>query len=77
MDHFAQVQKPSVFLSVTKLLHHMSQIFQDNSVPPAVPTGHQVDRKLRRKIQEKKIAMGHKPDDHELPQQGGMTMGGM
>ena len=24
-----------------------------------------VDRKLRRKIQEKKIAMGHKPDDHE------------
>lgn len=31
-----------------------------------------------RKIREKKIAMGHKPDDHEeTPQQnmGGMTMG--
>ena len=56
---------PSVLLAVTQLLYHMSRIFQDNSVPPAVPMGQQVDRKLRRKIQEKKIAMGHKPDDHE------------
>ena len=28
-------------------------------------TGLHVDSKLRRKIQAKKIAMGHKPDDHE------------
>ncbi|MDM8237584.1 MobP3 family relaxase [Pseudoflavonifractor phocaeensis] len=56
---------PSVMLAVTQLLYHMSRIFQDNSVPPAVPMGQQVDRKLRRKIQEKKIAMGHKPDDYE------------
>ena len=56
---------PSVMLAVTQLLYHMSRIFQDNSVPPDVPMGQQVDRKLRRKIQEKKIAMGHKPDDHE------------
>ena len=76
VDHFAQVRKPNVFLSATKLLHHMSQIFQENSVPPAAPVGHQVDRKLRRKIQEKKIAMGHKPDDHEEEQtMGGMNMG--
>ena len=36
------------------------------------------DKKLRQKIREKKIAMGHKPDDHEeTPRQdmGGMTMG--
>lgn len=33
---------------------------------------------VRRKIQAKKIAMGHKPDDHEEEQnQGGMVMGGM
>ena len=55
----------SVMLAVTQLLYHMSRIFEDNSVPSAVPMGQQVDRKLRRKIQEKKIAMGHKPDDHE------------
>jgi len=67
-----------VFLSATRLLHHLSQIFRDNSLPPAAPVGQQVDRKLRRKIQKKKIAMGHKPDDYEeAPRQdmGGMTMG--
>lgn len=56
---------PSIMLAVTRLLYHMSRIFEDNSVPSAAPVGQQVDRKLRRKIQEKKIAMGHKPDDHE------------
>ena len=78
LEHFDQVGRLNVFLSATRLLHHLSQIFRDNSVPPAAPVGQQVDRKLRRKIREKKIAMGHKPDDHEeAPQQnmGGMTMG--
>ena len=78
LEHFDQARRPNVFLSATRLLHHLSQIFRDNSVPPAAPVGQRVDRKLRRKIQEKKIAMGHKPDDHEeTPQQtmGGMTMG--
>ena len=65
LDHFDDSHRPNVLLAVTSLLHHMGRIFQDNSVPPAVPTGQQMDRKLRGKIQEKKIAMGHKPDDHE------------
>ena len=78
LKHFDQVGRPNVFLSATRLLHHLGQIFRDNSVPPAAPVGQHIDRKLRRKIQEKKIAMGHKPDDHEeAPRQdmGGMTMG--
>ena len=78
LEHFDQVHRPNVFLSATRLLHHLGQIFRENSVPPAAPVGQQVDRKLRRKIQKKKIAMGHKPDDHEeTPRQdiGGMTMG--
>ena len=62
LDHFDDSHRPNVLLAVTSLLHHMGRIFQDNSVPPAVPTGQQMDRKLRGKIQEKKIAMGHKPD---------------
>ena len=44
------LRPPSVMLAVTRLLYHMSRIFQDNSVPLVVPTGQQVDRKLRRKI---------------------------
>ena len=65
---------PHVFLSVTRLLHHMSRIFQEQSLPQS-GTGLQVDSKLRQKIREKKIAMGHRPDDHEDLElnQGGMT----
>ena len=71
------LRPPSVMLAAPRLLYHMSRIFEDHSLPRS-STGLQVDRKLRRKIQEKKIAMGHKPDDHEEEQnQGGMVMGGM
>ncbi len=58
-------RNPNLLLCATKLLYHMGSIFQDNSVPPANPAGQHVDRKLRRQIMEKKIAAGHKPDDHE------------
>lgn len=71
------LRPPSVMLAVTRLLYHMSRIFEDHSLPRS-STGLQVDSKLRRKIQAKKIAMGHKPDDHEEEQnQGGMVMGGI
>ena len=67
----------TVVQSVIRLLYHMSRIFEDHSLPRS-STGLQVDSKLRRKIQAKKLAMGHKPDDHEEEQsQGGMVMGGM
>ena len=71
------LRPPSVMLAVTRLLYRMSRIFEDRSLPQS-STGLHVDSKLRRKIQAKKIAMGHKPDDHEEEQsQGGMVMGGM
>ena len=71
------LRTPSVMLAVTHLLYHMSRIFETRSLSHS-STGLQVDSKLRRKIQAKKIAMGHKPDDHEEEQnQGGMVMGGM
>ena len=76
MDHrdlFPVVQ------SAARLLHHLAGIFREQSQPPR-PRGLRltVDKKLWRKIREKKIAMGHKPDDHEeAPRQdmGGMAMG--
>ena len=78
MDHFNDNRSPNVLLSATKLLHHMGRIFQDNSIPPCPPGSQRADRKLRQKIRQKKIAMGHKPDDHEEEQNmDGMTMGGM
>ena len=78
LDHFDQAQKPNLLLSATRLLHHLGQIFRENSVPPAAPVGQHIDRKRWRKLQEKRIAMGHKPDDHEEEQnQSGMVMGRM
>ena len=52
--------------AAARLLHHLSIIFRDQS-PPSNPGGliNQVDSKLLRKIKAKKIAQGHKADDHE------------
>ena len=76
LDHFNDSHRPNVLLAVTNLLHHMSRIFQENSVPPGPPASQQTDRKYRRQIQQKRIALGHKPDDHEETQnRGSMTMG--
>ena len=65
LNHLEENRPPSAMLAVTRLLHHMSRIFQDNSVPKSRPGGVQIDRKRLKKLQEKRIALGHKPDDHE------------
>ena len=65
LDHLEENRPPSVMLAVTRLLHHMGRIFRDNSVPKSRSGGIQIDRKRLKKLQEKRIALGHKPDDHE------------
>ena len=46
----------------------MGRIFRDNALPPSNPMGIRVDSKRRRKIMERRMAMGHKLDDHEEQQ---------
>ena len=65
LDRFDQFRDPSVMLAATKLLHHMGRIFRNNSVPPHNPFGIRIDSKRRRRLMEKRMAMGHKADDHE------------
>ena len=65
LDRWDTSRSPSVMLSVTRLLHHMGNIFQDRAPEPPVPGGIQIDRKRLAQLREKKIAMGHKADDHE------------
>ena len=72
LDHSDRT--PSVMLSVSRLLYHIGNIFRDNAPPRPDSGAMSVDRKLRRRIQEKKIAMGHKPNDHEEYQGPSMTM---
>ena len=64
---------PSVMLAATRLLYHMGNIFRDNAPIPAT-TGIRIDHKRLQELQRKRIALGHKPDDHELEQQQGFTM---
>ena len=65
LDRWDNLKPPSVMLSVSRLLHHMSRIFQEQMPLPTVPGGIQIDRKRLVQLREKKIAMGHKADDHE------------
>ena len=51
--------------SVTRLLYHMSRIFEDNCKTDVMHRGLQIDRKRRHQLRERRLALGHKPDDHE------------
>ena len=65
---------PEVFLAVTRLLHHMANIFQDNSLPQSGTGLTHIDRKRRQELREKRLVHGHKEDDHEEQQYGSWNM---
>ena len=48
---------------VMRLLHHMGQIFRTSM--PVIPPALRIDSKRRRRLQEKRMVLGHKRDDHE------------
>ena len=54
---------------VLQLFHSMGRIFREQSASDAIQTGLHIDRKRRRMLREKRMALGHKADDHEeIPQ---------
>ena len=61
---------PSEYLlhAAVKLFRQLGQIFRDNAVPPSNPMGIRIDSKRRKKLMQKRLAMGHKQDDHEQEQ---------
>ena len=65
LDHKDDWQHASTGSAVLRMLHHMSRIFEDNAVADSTYMGMQTDRKLRQEMQDKRIALGHKADDHE------------
>ena len=70
LDHRDDWQSASVGSAVLRMLHSMSRMFESSVVMDSTRLGVQIDRKRRRELLEKRIAMGHKPDDHEdTPQQ--------
>ena len=70
------VRLPSEYLlnSTIRLFHQMGQIFRDNAAPPSNPMGIRIDSKRRKKLMQKRLAMGHKQDDHEQEQGYSQTL---
>ena len=54
---------------VLMLFHNMGRIFQEQSAADTIQAGLHIDKKRRRMLREKRMALGHKADDHEeIPQ---------
>ncbi len=64
------VRLPTEYLlnSTVRLFYQMGQIFRENAVPPGNPMGIRINSKRRKKLMQKRLAMGYKQDDHEQAQ---------
>ena len=65
LEHRKEQTALHVAETVLRMLHHMANIFREQAASDRIYRGMQIDRKLRRAQQEKRLAMGHKADDHE------------
>lgn len=65
LDNLDRFNKPSVCFMVSKLIHHMGRVFEDNIPLKSSGVGTKIDSKLLRKLREKKMGQGHKRDDEE------------
>ncbi len=75
LGRWDSIGPPSVMLSVTRLLHRMAQTFREAPLPhDATAMQPHIDRKRLEQLREKKLAMGHRLDDHGSQD---FTMGGM
>ena len=61
----AQKKGPAVAAAVSRMFYHMGRIFEDRCMKDTMQRGLQIDRKRRLQLLEKKMAMGHKANDHE------------
>lgn len=68
LEHLDSFRDPSLFLAATRLMHQIANVFREEERKAAGSENPAIDRKLRRRIKEKKIAQGHKEDDR-VPQQ--------
>jgi len=64
LDRVDSFREPSVLLAATRLMHHLGNIFR-NEQKRFGGGVMQVDRKLRKKLAQKKAAQGHAHDDRE------------
>ena len=65
-SQFARLPSEYLLNSTVRLFHQMGKIFRDNAAPSSNPMGIRVDSKRRKKLMQKRLALGHKQDDHLL-----------
>lgn len=63
LDHLDSFRDPSLMLAATRLLHQMSRVFRNQQTRLYGGPGMEIDSKLRRRLRQKKIAMGHAADE--------------
>ena len=69
LDHMEDRQGGgSVGLAVLRMLHSIGRIFREETAKDGTFGGMHIDGKRRRELLEKRLAMGHKIDDHEDPE---------
>ena len=73
-SHSARLPSEYLLNSTIRLFHQMGQIFRENAAPPSNPMGIRIDSKRRKKLMQKRLAMGHKQDDHEQEQDYGQVI---
>ena len=67
-SQFARLPSEYLLNSTVRLFHQMGKIFRDNAAPSSNPMGIRIDSKRRKKLMQKRLALGHKQDDHEQTQ---------
>ena len=65
LDHLDDMRSPRISLAILRMFRNMEQIFRDSTSSDVIRRGIKIDRKRWIELQEKRIALGHKPDDHE------------
>ena len=65
-SQFARLPSEYLLNSTVRLFHQMGKNFRDNAAPSSNPMGIRIDSKRRKKLMQKRLALGHKQDDHLL-----------
>lgn len=68
LDNLDSFRNPSALHAATRLMHHLGRIFNDEQKNYDNRIVMTIDRKLRKKLMQKKSAQGHAYDDY-VPQQ--------
>lgn len=63
LEHPDSVRGPSLLMAATRLLRQLGRIFRDQQNRLRGGPGMELDSKLRRRLRQKKIAMGHAADE--------------